>query len=465
VDLPVRFGSGSATRLLPGQSSAWLDFGAVSAGISTENEWWGPGLLDALVLSDNAPGFPHAFLRTARPIAVGIGTIEGRLLAGDLTSSGFFNEPDSTTHRSLSAAALVFRPAGAPGLSLGVARSVYGPAADRGDAAGRFAEALTRWWLTDTTAIAADRPERAQILSFFGRWAFPADGLELYGEWARTHLPTSIGAFFQAPGYSQAYTLGFQWLRDVTATGAVRVQTEASFLDRSSRTGPRESFYTSAEVPAGYTNDGQILGAATGPGSSSQRIAADYLTPNARLGAFVGRARWSEDAYLTRTSPWPFLGHDVSVYGGIRASYSMGGVRLEGTLSRGQRMNYLFQNWSKSWEAAATDAVDIWNTRFESRLSYTGAPQSTPPPPLRPAAISPLPEPVGPRELQASPPRMQRETVPQPPAGLPTHRVLKGETLFSIARRYGVTANTIRTANRITGDRIFPGQVLSIPVP
>ncbi len=45
-----------------------------------------------------------------------------------------------------------------------------------------------------------------------------------------------------------------------------------------------------------------------------------------------------------------------------------------------------------------------------------------------------------------------------------THVVQKGETLLSIARRYGVTVQAIQQANNIANpDLIFPGQVLIIP--
>lgn len=45
-----------------------------------------------------------------------------------------------------------------------------------------------------------------------------------------------------------------------------------------------------------------------------------------------------------------------------------------------------------------------------------------------------------------------------------THVVQKGETLLSIARRYGVTVQAIQKANNIPNpDLIFPGQVLVIP--
>ncbi|MEO1369550.1 MAG: LysM peptidoglycan-binding domain-containing protein, partial [Acidobacteriota bacterium] len=44
-----------------------------------------------------------------------------------------------------------------------------------------------------------------------------------------------------------------------------------------------------------------------------------------------------------------------------------------------------------------------------------------------------------------------------------THVVRTGETLASIAKRYGTTVSALRRANRIRGDLITPNQVLVIP--
>ncbi|MFN8597496.1 MAG: LysM peptidoglycan-binding domain-containing protein [Anaerolineae bacterium] len=44
-----------------------------------------------------------------------------------------------------------------------------------------------------------------------------------------------------------------------------------------------------------------------------------------------------------------------------------------------------------------------------------------------------------------------------------THTVQSGDTLFSLARRYGTTVEALRTANRLSGDLIYVGQVLIIP--
>ncbi|WP_216072810.1 capsule assembly Wzi family protein, partial [Acinetobacter baumannii] len=67
---------GSYLRVLPGQSSIRLSTGPVSLGISTENLWWGPGCFNALLMSNNAPGFLHLTFNTTRPVKTPIGSFE-----------------------------------------------------------------------------------------------------------------------------------------------------------------------------------------------------------------------------------------------------------------------------------------------------------------------------------------------------------------------------------------------------
>lgn len=45
-----------------------------------------------------------------------------------------------------------------------------------------------------------------------------------------------------------------------------------------------------------------------------------------------------------------------------------------------------------------------------------------------------------------------------------SHRIVKGDTLYNLSKRYNVSLNEIRTANSIYGDDITIGEVLSIPV-
>ena len=54
-------------------------------------------------------------------------------------------------------------------------------------------------------------------------------------------------------------------------------------------------------------------------------------------------------------------------------------------------------------------------------------------------------------------------STPTPPRGSRTHTVAAGETLFGIARRYGVTVAAIRQANEMETDQVRAGQRLVIP--
>jgi LysM repeat protein len=57
----------------------------------------------------------------------------------------------------------------------------------------------------------------------------------------------------------------------------------------------------------------------------------------------------------------------------------------------------------------------------------------------------------------------QRRASPAPAAGTRRHVVAAGESLFAIARRYGVAAQRIRDVNGLSDDRMRVGQVLVIP--
>lgn len=63
-----------------------------------------------------------------------------------------------------------------------------------------------------------------------------------------------------------------------------------------------------------------------------------------------------------------------------------------------------------------------------------------------------------------SEPESQPEPAPEPEVKTIIHKVVKGETLFSISKKYGVTVNDICTANNITTkSTIKVGQRLTIP--
>lgn len=44
-----------------------------------------------------------------------------------------------------------------------------------------------------------------------------------------------------------------------------------------------------------------------------------------------------------------------------------------------------------------------------------------------------------------------------------TYKVISGDSLYFIAKKYNITLDKLRSANDITGDTIYPGDVLKIP--
>lgn len=374
LDLPLRFGGESFSFVHPGQSSVSAALGRFAVGAATENLWWGPGIRNAIVMSNNAAGIPHLFLRTAAPLRTQLGEFEGRWIAGMLRESAHFDFDPGNDARSISALAIVLQPAVEPNLTVGVARAVYGTVSGSLFPV-RWAPDVFRSVGRPNAAPASDSSEAAgrdQIFSLFGRWAFPESGFEAYAEWARFEEPTSLHDFLAEPGHSQGYTLGLQFARPTSSTSLLRLQSEVTYLEPS----PRQqvpggvSSYASRIVPQGYTHHGQIIGASIGPGASSQWIAGDYLSESWKVGLFGGRIRWETAAFYNIPTIPSLIKHDVSVFVGARGGYRVMGLDASAALTIGQRFNYLFQNVSTDFGAAS--AVDIRNYTLD--LTIRGLP-------------------------------------------------------------------------------------------
>ena len=328
TDMPTRFGDKATRRMSLGQSSILVGLSNLQLGFANENEWWGPGIGNALVLSNNAPGFPHYFLRSARPIATRIGAFDFRWLVGGLTESDYFDTASTNDLRSLSAFAATLSTGWDPNLTLGVARSVYSTADNWGQIPGRWFDILANTRrpnnrpLNDSSLYPGGRD---QVYSLFARWVFPQSGFEAYGEWGRTEFPSTLRDMLIAPNHTQAYTIGFQWRRPgFTGADLWRIQGENTSVEQSAtfRDRPVGVWYTSRKVIQGYTNRGQPLGAAVGPGSSGQNLAVDYMRQDWSVGLKAGRIRYNED--VRRISPIsfpsPWCNHDINLYWGARAS-------------------------------------------------------------------------------------------------------------------------------------------------
>lgn len=375
IDNPLRFGDKPINQVLPGQSSLHVRLGPMDVGAATENMWWGPAIWNAIVMSNQAPGFPHLFASTARPLHTGIGDIEGTWILGRLTESKYFDGNAGNDHRTLSGLLLTLTPSFDRGLTFGVDRVVFATL-PRGRnpllAAFDFARNVGRPHLNPPTPIPA--VARDQIFELFARWVFPGAGFEAYGEWARFEQPGSLRDFLEYPERSQGYTVGLQWAHAHASGSVLRIQAEETNLepDGSWRFKPPFSNYASNVVPQGYTNRGQILGAAIGTAASGQWLAVDHLDHRGwSLGGFIGRARLEAEARFTSVVPWPRRG-DVLVFWGLRGHVDVMGWTVTSRLTEGLRLNYLFQTYEPNPTTGKASGVDLGNTTLSIGLTKAG---------------------------------------------------------------------------------------------
>jgi hypothetical protein len=183
------------------------------------------------------------------------------------------------------------------------------------------------------------------IATLYGRWVHPASGFEAYVEWAREDTPGGFMDLLREPDWTQAYVLGFQ--KAFVSEGRVaRVYGEAIHLGESTPTRAGRgffSYYTHSAVRQGHTNQGQLLGAAIGPGSDAQLVGVDVFSGTGRSALRVERTRYDDDTYY-RTFARRFgeTRHDVELTLSASRLQFFGGFEVEAGFALSRRYGRQF---------------------------------------------------------------------------------------------------------------------------
>jgi hypothetical protein len=313
LDIPQRFGPDAYWSTGWGQSSVHIAAGPIAAGLSNQNMWWGPGIENALLMTNTAPGFAHVFLSSSHPVDIGIGDAEFSVVLGRLRESEWFDTVSTNNKHLFRAVNVVLQPAILPGLYVGGARAFVGSWPDE------FNGIVKELFRSPFAKNRDSNSPGSQLLSFFARWVMPASGFELYSEWGREDHSADLKDFLEDPEHSQAWIFGFQ---KVVPRGPDRVRVAAEWAHMQEFTPPRPERSISSWYKhggAGYTNEGQWLGTATGTGGNSQHLRVDLLQNGRSIGLYAERIKRYDLAYYDHRPGANLYFHDVEITGGGRA--------------------------------------------------------------------------------------------------------------------------------------------------
>jgi hypothetical protein len=359
LDWPQRPGDRYQAEYDWGQSGVRLNLDWFTAGLSTENLWWGPGYRNAIIMSNTAPGIPHVDIGTGRPTWIGIGDLEVRAIWGESRESEFFDSVTTNDRRYVTGITLAYQPSFLPGLKVGGARLLY----QTWPTGGLTFRHLTLW-IGDWFKVAEPLPDGTlfqdstdQLASLFARWTLPKSGFEAYVEWARNDFSGGVRDLVLEPDHSSGYTIGFQkslpsgpgrWLLagEFTTLGPT-----AASLHRGS-----PPFYPHGIAVGGYSHRGQLMGAGIGTGANSQYLGLHRYHGSGRWGVWGQRVRFDDDAHFRAVPPGggAYESHQVEF------TLGFGGVHFVGDFDLGGRLE-LNRELNRYWEVGN----DVTSVSFE----------------------------------------------------------------------------------------------------
>jgi hypothetical protein len=218
------------------------------------------------LLGNNAAGFPHVFAGSSTPWNVGIGRIHGRIVYARLDQSDYTDITISGGRRFAAGIIGSFMPRGIDGLEIGVARFFHEPWPDGGIGWHELRkpfEGFLKSNVVGDLGTPGSQSTDNQLASLFARWVFPANALEVYGEFGRDDHNADTRDLLQEPDHEATIGLGMRksWRRSDGELSGLRVELfdlDPSILGRNRGVG---EFYDHYATRQGHTERGQVLGA------------------------------------------------------------------------------------------------------------------------------------------------------------------------------------------------------------
>lgn len=341
------------SKILPGQSSVRYDLGKVSLSASTQNLWWGPGIVNSMLMSNNAPGFFHYSFATNRPLKTFLGNFQFQLISATLkqdSSQGFEHRNLKKLNlqnrdRAYNALTFTFQPVIMKNITFGLTRAFQNLAEN--NIAGFVPKYLPVLGSFFGSAY-NDTINRDQILSFNTRWVFPKNHAEVYFEFGYNDAKDNFRDLMLDMSHASGYIFGFKKLSylnkmDYLDFGAevIRMAQTPSYLMRNA-----DNFYQHGSITEGYTHKNQILGAGSGMGNNMQMVNLSFNRGWNKYGLIFNHIVQNPTQIVTysienlglRTTKW----EDFSY--GIQSRYRYRNILFSANLEYVNSKNYLWTN-------------------------------------------------------------------------------------------------------------------------
>lgn len=378
IEYVERFGERLYSRLMPGQSSVRINFGAFSAGVSTENLWWGPGQFNALLFSNNAFGFPHFTLNTRRPAQTFIGNIETQLIVGKLEGADVNNTPIENIidePRYFNGISFSIQPRGLPNLFLGFSRVFQQYESLRGDSFSDYLPIFDPFqkkgkFVNGNDSGIFDQEGRDQQITVHGRYLVPKAKMEFYFEYGRRDHAFDWREAILNPEHARAYLFGFTKISKLKGNeslvfrGEILQQQESiNILVRYPGTGGSLNWSGHGVVRHGFTNYGQMMGAGIGPGSNSQTLEVSWMNPSQKIGFLFERVNRYQDFYTANFNDPSPANRWVDFSSSVLGDFKMKNFILT------SRLNFI-KTSNRGWLPVSGSGVDFSNG--QSDFSFNG---------------------------------------------------------------------------------------------
>ena len=324
-----------------GQSFVSIHSKSIQLKFSSENKHWGPGKYDALLLSNNAPGFLHFGLSTYEPLKTPIGELRFEWLLGKLKNSGLIPADTSIRDRGsylylakrpqqrlIGAFNISIEPIGIPGLELGFSNAVqqYIHNYRFDDLFGGVSSIFTKF------EGPADNVPKQQLQSLSIAYSFFESHAKLYFEWLNQKPSLRLLDGKQSPINKRAWLAGFSkfwptqadrgWLLDLEFT-----QLEQP-IENTLVEGP--GIYTDAYIRHGYTHWGESLGSVLYSGSNRQTFSFGFRSTQTKVALLFQRINNNNDFYFYHFSysgdfrrNWIDLVTGIQAYAGLSDHVSL----------------------------------------------------------------------------------------------------------------------------------------------